>query len=764
MGRVDVDSVLDAVCGQNLVPFVERLGFGPAVRAGSEWKILCPFHDDHKPSLTINASKKRWGLFKCFSCVAPDSMILTDRGLLRARQVEVGMKVAGRTGWTPVLAVTRTDESDNPVVKVRTRADPNGLTATPDHRMFWMSSPGAHEWSRQIYECWAGDLPSEAWIPCAIPRQLVYDGTMRLCSPKTQPIEVDVFDTELAWALGLYAAEGSICQGRAVHFSIHKNEIEQFAPRLEGVANLFGSKVTTFEKAANGAQLIISSVLFANLCRRMVGAGCEYKFCHPTILFGPVRSAASWLTGLYDGDGVFDGEGCSDHGIRLTSENLIRSAYVIATRCHAFPTMRKEQQSRGRRRVYSVGFRHRSFDKVRNVAAGSDPTGEEVRESVAVTQLAGGCWVYASRLLEVRSTGRRQPVIDLTTGDGSFATSTMLVHNCGWGPGSIVDFVGECYRVEDDFIERVRKIAELSGQKIPEKPAGVEQKRESRSQVQIEAMTPREVAAAFGALKKQAVDPAPYAEKLGVDVRAFALADAIVVPYGESGRMVLAIPMRRHDMVMTSVRFRCFATRRRWSLAEKTEIDGEMVVTKRTTAGLMMSTAVTALEFYHTLIIEGETDLLGGMTILLRKFGKDIVEWPMQFVGLPGAGACHDLVCKLSLGMTTTFFDADPAGERASFDSRRRAAVREKDGTIRKDESGRQVQRIDLETDRLEGLLHKLQAARVNARASRPPKVKGKKVDLREMARAQWTYDQLEEHLIKTSTRDPFGVRFRRES
>ena len=38
------------------------------ISTNREWaKVLCPFHDDHKPSLSINLQK---GYFKCHSCDA----------------------------------------------------------------------------------------------------------------------------------------------------------------------------------------------------------------------------------------------------------------------------------------------------------------------------------------------------------------------------------------------------------------------------------------------------------------------------------------------------------------------------------------------------------------------------------------------------------------------------------------------------------------------------------------------------------------------
>ena len=40
----------------------------PNLSTSREWaKVICPFHDDHRPSLSINLNK---GYFKCHSCGA----------------------------------------------------------------------------------------------------------------------------------------------------------------------------------------------------------------------------------------------------------------------------------------------------------------------------------------------------------------------------------------------------------------------------------------------------------------------------------------------------------------------------------------------------------------------------------------------------------------------------------------------------------------------------------------------------------------------
>ena len=53
---------------KNAVDIVALVGeYLPLHRSGSKFKVLCPFHDDHNPSLELNPERQS---FKCWSCGA----------------------------------------------------------------------------------------------------------------------------------------------------------------------------------------------------------------------------------------------------------------------------------------------------------------------------------------------------------------------------------------------------------------------------------------------------------------------------------------------------------------------------------------------------------------------------------------------------------------------------------------------------------------------------------------------------------------------
>ncbi len=64
MSRSDIERVRDAV---NLVTLISE--YVPLEQKGREWKGVCPFHDDHAPSMHVVTHKKA-EFYKCFSCDA----------------------------------------------------------------------------------------------------------------------------------------------------------------------------------------------------------------------------------------------------------------------------------------------------------------------------------------------------------------------------------------------------------------------------------------------------------------------------------------------------------------------------------------------------------------------------------------------------------------------------------------------------------------------------------------------------------------------
>ncbi|WP_406696437.1 DNA primase [Singulisphaera sp. Ch08] len=69
----------------------------PLHRSGSKFKVLCPFHDDHNPSLELNPERQS---FKCWSCGAGGDVFDFVKDYLRVDFPEALLMLAERAGVT----------------------------------------------------------------------------------------------------------------------------------------------------------------------------------------------------------------------------------------------------------------------------------------------------------------------------------------------------------------------------------------------------------------------------------------------------------------------------------------------------------------------------------------------------------------------------------------------------------------------------------------------------------------------------------------
>ncbi len=88
------DSTLSAIKGA--IDIVSLVGeYLPLRRAGSRYKALCPFHDDHNPSLELNPERQS---FKCWSCGAGGDIFDFVKGIERIEFPEALRILADRAG------------------------------------------------------------------------------------------------------------------------------------------------------------------------------------------------------------------------------------------------------------------------------------------------------------------------------------------------------------------------------------------------------------------------------------------------------------------------------------------------------------------------------------------------------------------------------------------------------------------------------------------------------------------------------------------
>ena len=68
----------------------------PVTLKGKDYKCVCPFHDDHSPSMSISTSKQ---IYKCFSCGAAGNVFTFVENYENVSFIEAVRIVADKIGY-----------------------------------------------------------------------------------------------------------------------------------------------------------------------------------------------------------------------------------------------------------------------------------------------------------------------------------------------------------------------------------------------------------------------------------------------------------------------------------------------------------------------------------------------------------------------------------------------------------------------------------------------------------------------------------------
>ena len=153
------------------------------------------------------------------------------------------------------------------------------------------------------------------------------------------------FDEELAWAVGIYLAEGSTTP-KQVLFALHKDE-RTFIERLnQFFSNRFGcTEGLEPTKSENGIQLMFSSVIAAQVFHSLCPGISLTKRLHPYYKNCGGRIAASLVNGIFDGGGCDHEDGKSNKASWNTASpqlsadvrELLLSAEILPGLSHVKP-------------------------------------------------------------------------------------------------------------------------------------------------------------------------------------------------------------------------------------------------------------------------------------------------------------------------------------------------------------------------------------------------------------------------------------------
>ncbi len=267
-------------------------------------------------------------------CLLPETLVFTDKGLLRLDEI-----VDGTTpGWQPHSLSVPTDEGMKAsprgfnnnvadVLRVHTR-EGMSLTGTPTHKVKVMTDQGP-QW-KQIR-----DLTSSDWIVLRLGEHRGKLQALKKISQKhgnqVMPKLPAVLDEELAFFLGYLAGDGFVAHGEADHrigvSVVHSSYLMKEMPAL--LERLFNIRVHRMQKPND------CSVTFVMDNRAvkdfLVMNGLEKSrsrdvFIPRLIRQSPANAVGAYLRGLFEADGTLI------HGypaLTTTSPRLAREAATL---------------------------------------------------------------------------------------------------------------------------------------------------------------------------------------------------------------------------------------------------------------------------------------------------------------------------------------------------------------------------------------------------------------------------------------------------
>lgn len=151
------------------------------------------------------------------------------------------------------------------------------------------------------------------------------------CIPKIIPLNY-----QLGLIIGYYLAEGSIgANGRATAFALdgHKNFTCNYYVRelSDAIKNIFEIEPKLYYSSDNTCNVTINNRLVCDLMSKICPGNCYNKYCDPAILFSNADFMLGALTGFWNGDGCihFAKSGASFATASVTSKLLINQVKLI---------------------------------------------------------------------------------------------------------------------------------------------------------------------------------------------------------------------------------------------------------------------------------------------------------------------------------------------------------------------------------------------------------------------------------------------------